>query len=426
MIEPLPFPGRSAAAKSSHEAVRRQNLSLVLRRLHLSGAASRSDLVEWTGLNRSTVGDLVAELANRGLVTESAPRRNGLPGRPSPTVQVRADRVVVLAIEVYADHVGAALVGLGGAILVRATQPRGRVRASFDDDLHTIADLAGTLLRHPLASSVGAIGVAVAGAVGHDGTVSIAPSLPWHDVPLVDRIREVLSLDLPVVVGNDANLATLAEFTRGSGVGCRQFVGLWGDFGVGSGIIVDGTLTTGGSGYAGELGHLPIRRNGRRCDCGARGCWETEVGEQAVLRAAGLEGHGSDAIDQALALANRGDPVVLAGLQEVGRWLGAGLLAVATLIDPERISIGGLLGRFYPYMSDSVTREFGRGRSMAAGHVQIVLARLGANAAVLGAAELAFAPLLSDPASVQFIGASPAGRWVRRAARKEVAARLTA
>ena len=426
MIRSFALRNGSGEAKSTPEAVRQRNLSLVLRRLHSQGAASRSGLVDWTGLNRTTVADLVAELANRGLVTESAPRRSGLPGRPSPTVMVRADRAVVLAIEVYADHVGAALVGLGGTILVRATQPRGRDGGSVDDDLRTVADLAGALLRHPFASSLLSIGVAVAGAVGNDGTVSFAPSLRWHDVRLPDRIRAALALDLPVVVGNDANLATLAEFTRGAGIGCHHFVGLWGDFGVGSGIIVGDTLTTGGSGYAGELGHLPVRRNGRRCDCGATGCLETEVGERAVLRAAGLAGEGPEAIDKALALAQLGDPRVLAGLRQVGRWLGVGLLAVANLIDPERISVGGFLARFYPFLSTAVTDEFKRGRSMAAGHVEIVLARLGINAAVLGAAELALMPVLADPTSVQLVDETAAGRWVRRSARKEVAARRVA
>ncbi len=98
-----------------------------------------------------------------------------------------------------------------------------------------------------------------------------------------------------------------------------------------------------------------------------------------------------------LALAQQGDPDVCSALQGIGRWVGLGLVALANTFDPDRIAIGGLLARVFPYLRDAVAAEFQGGRWMAAGHVEIVPTRLGEVAACLGGAELALNPILSDP-----------------------------
>ncbi len=252
---------RSAGTASgvTHEAVRRRNLSSVLRRLHTAGPSSRSELVEWTGLNRSTVADLVEELAARGLASESGPKRSGLPGRPSPIVQVAPNRAVVLVIEILPDALAASFVGLGGEILTRTRQYRGRYPRPFDAEIEAITELAGSLLVTPPAANLFSVAVAVAGVVRREGgMLAIAPNLDWREVAIGSRLRTMLKLDVPVVVANDANLATLAEFTRGSGIGCHEFLCLWGDVGIGSGILVGETLLIGKEGFAGEVGHLPI------------------------------------------------------------------------------------------------------------------------------------------------------------------------
>jgi predicted NBD/HSP70 family sugar kinase len=386
------------------------------------GPLSRSDLAEWTGLNRSTVGDLVGDLVARGLVTERRASPTGVPGRPSPIVEVVPERVVVLAIEIFPDTLGAALVGLGGAILARSSAPRDRAPRPPAVDITALAELCCPLLDSPVAAGLSAVSVAVAGVVREDGVVVVAPNLEWRDAAIADPLRHELDIDVPVLVANDADLATLAELTRGAGVGSRDFVGLWGEVGVGAGIVVGGTLIRGRAGFAGEVGHLPVRPGGRPCHCGSRGCWETEVGEDGVLRAVGIDGEGGPlVIDRIVAAAEAGDPRTLDGLRSIGRWLGIGLVGLANTLDPDRIALGGMFGRFHPYVRESIASELASRRWMAAGHVEIVAARLRQDAPLLGAAEVALESVLEDPTTIPLSrsGGMGAGRGTSR---KEVSA----
>ncbi|MEA2629808.1 MAG: hypothetical protein QOE66_27, partial [Chloroflexota bacterium] len=328
---------------ATSDAVRRRNLGAILRRIHLGGPASRSELAEWTGLNRSTVGDLVGDLVERGLVRERRAHSTGVPGRPSPIVEIEPRRLVVLAIEIYPDDLGAALVGLGGSILERVRQPRAPRTRAAEEDIARLSEMCWPLLASPAAAGLHAVSVALAGVVRGDGLVVVAPNLEWRETAIAAPLRAALDVEAPVFVANDADLATLAELTRGAGVGSRDFVGLWGEVGVGAGIVVDGSLIRGRGGFAGEVGHMPVRPGGRPCHCGSRGCWETEVGEDAVLRAVGIEGDGGPAVvDRIVAAAEAGDRRTLDGLQSIGRWLGIGLVSLANTLDPDRIALGGM------------------------------------------------------------------------------------
>jgi predicted NBD/HSP70 family sugar kinase len=401
---------------------RRRNLGAILRRVHLGGPASRSELAEWTGLNRSTVGDLVGDLVERGLVSERRARPTGSPGRPSPIVEIEPTRLVVLAVEVFPDELGAALVGLGGVILERVRLPRTRAARSPESDIATLADLCCPLLSLPVAKRLHSVSVAMAGVVRGDGLVVVAPNLEWRDTVFAAPLREALDVAAPVLVANDADLATLAELTRGAGVGSRDFVGLWGEVGVGAGIVVNGSLIRGRAGFAGEVGHMPVRPGGRPCHCGSRGCWETEVGEDAILRAVGIDGEGGpEVVDRILAAAEAGDPGTLEGLASIGRWLGIGLVGLANTLDPDRIALGGMFGRFHPYVRESIANELAHRRWMAAGHVEIVAARLHEDAPLLGAAEMALESVLEDPTTIPVARSGESVRD-RRASREEVPA----
>jgi predicted NBD/HSP70 family sugar kinase len=391
------------------ETVRRANLSAIVCELHSRGPLSRSELVARTGLTRSAIRGLIGELVEGGLLTEERGTSQGAPGRPSPLVQPNADRGVVLAIEITVDSLAVAAVGLGGVVFDLLRVDRSRDRLSVDETVADLAELAGSLrARLAQRDTLLGIGVAVVGIVRRaDGFVTMAPNLGWRDVPLSERLAEALDTRLPIAVANEADLGALAEVRRGAALGADHVLFLSGEVGVGGGLIVDGAPLAGATGYGGEVGHVPVNPNGSRCRCGSIGCWETEVGEGALLR---LAGHPPDAgreeVDAVLAEAAAGSPSVLEALDSVGRWLGFGLAGLVNVFNPQVVVLGGLFGRIHPFVGDTLRTELERlALPQSREVVRVVPASLGVDAPLLGAAELAFEPLLADPAM-----------WIRPAA----------
>jgi len=394
--------GRDEIGQRS-ETVRRANLSAIVRELHERGPLSRSELVTRTGLTRSAIRGLTGELVVAGLVSEEPAVRLGTPGRPSPLVCPNPGGATVLALEIEVDSLAAAVVGLGGEVvsLVRVDRPRGH--SSVDEIVGDLAGLAAAVMagRPPRDPLIG-IGVAVAGVVRRsDGCVSMAPNLGWSDAPLGATLARAFGMRAPISVANEADLGVLAEHRRGVARGVDNVLYISGEVGVGGGLIVDGRPLSGEAGYGGEIGHLPVNPAGATCRCGSVGCLETEVGEGALLLRAGRPATGGRlAVEAVLQEAADGSPAALAALDHVGRWLGLGLAGLINVLNPRLIVLGGHFGRIHPWIGGTLEDELSR-RALPAPRalVRVVPASLGLDAPLLGAAELAFEPLLSDPAA---------------------------
>jgi len=385
------------------ETVRRANLSAIARELHACGRISRSELGTRTGLSRSAIRALISEFVAADLASEERAAPLGTPGRPSAVVRPHPESAVVLALEIAVDSLAAAVVGFGGEVLdsIRVDSARGHL--SLEETVQSLVELSTAVGALPRARrELLGVGVAIVGVVRQDdGLVSIVPNLGWRDVPLAQRLAEALNVSAPVAVANEADLGALSELRRGAARGHRNVLFISGEVGVGGGIIADGRRLTGAAGYAGEVGHMPVNRGGVACRCGSVGCWETEVGEDALLARAGRpRGGGRDAVDAVLHEAADGSPTALEALDHIGGWLGFGLAGLVNLLNPELIVLGGLFGRMHPFVADVVERELDR-LALAAprGLVRVVPAGLGVDSPLLGAAELAFDPFLADPAS---------------------------
>ena len=384
------------------ETVRRSNLSAIVRELHLRGPQSRSELVARTGLTRTAIRALIGQLVAGDLAVEVRGAPVGAPGRPSPLVSPKPSAVLVLAIEIAVDSLAAAVVGVGGEVVERVRIERPRGHLSVDEIAADLANMIRDLrsLERHREAFIG-IGVAIVGVVRRtDGMVSNAPNLGWRDVPLGRHLSEALGLDLPIVVANDADLGAIAELRRGAARGADDLVCVWGEVGIGGGIVVDGKALTGVAGYAGEIGHMPVNPDGAQCGCGSIGCWETEIGERTLLRLAGRpEDGGSEEVEALLERAAAGDPVSLAAFEQVGRWLGIGLAGLVNTLNPRVIVLGGLFSRAHPYIDPALEAQLDR-MALAAprGLVRVAPAELGIDAPLIGAAELALEPFLADPA----------------------------
>lgn len=385
--------GGQTRVGTNTDDVRRRNLSSVARLVHHHGALTRAELTRRTGLSRSTTKDLVEELATRGFVVESAAAVVSQVGRPSSVVSP-GDRVLAVAVTPEVDAVTVGVVGLGGRVLAmrrcpteRIPQPEEAVAIAGD----VIAEIRAGLRDEQVLT---AIGVAVPGLVhGRASEVQLAANLNWNDVPIGRMLSAATGL--PAFAANDANVGAIAEHLFGQHPNADHLIYVnGGPSGIGAGFVVAGGLLDGAAGYAGELGHTYVG-GVEMCHCGTVGCLETEVTQAPLARLlAQLD-------DPAMAHLPVHSSAELDVINRQARSLAIALGNAVNMLNPRLIVLGGFL-RVFPAHAATVLRdELGR-RSLRASRdlVRVVPATLGAKTLMIGAAELAFAPVLADPGSV--------------------------
>lgn len=390
-------PQRRAGLGTNQEAVRRHNLGTVLRHVHGAGQISRAELTSLMGLNRSTIGGLVAELESLGIAEQSMPVggvRQGA-GRPSAGVRVAGDGPFVIAVDLGVDRAVVARVGLGGRVLERAQAP-----VHSDGEAWQVGATVASLVRlvvdgAPAAAPLVGMGISVPGLVRRsDGLVRLAPNLDWHDVSFGGIVLAALGLDVPVSLANDADMGALAEHVRGAAVGVDDLIYVSGNVGVGAGVITGGVRLEGAGGYAGEVGHLRFNPQGRPCHCGNRGCWETEVGAHAIAEAISCPPDKVAQLDEVL----EGFSYPPRELRATGTALGHGLASIVNTFNPHVIVLGGYFRTLYPLVRAEIDAGLAdRALPAPLESVTLVLPGLESDSPLLGAAEIALEPLFVDP-----------------------------
>lgn len=379
------------------EDVRRANLAAILGILYRNGAASRTALSRHTGRNRSTIASLVTDLVDIGLVNERDPDSLGVVGRPSPVVSIRPE-VAAIAVNPEIDVLTIGLVGLDGQVRRVIRHEYDRIPTASEVLSITAAVIAGMRLELE-ALLVAGIGVAVPGQVRtEDGLVRNAPHLDWHDEPFAEPLAEATGY--AVQVANDAALGALAEHEFGAGRGKDNLIYVnGGASGIGGGVISAGVPLGGASGYAGELGHVRVSSSAVADSAGIAGTLEAEVTRAELLEALGLTRAEPGQFEAAL-LADRSERVAAVVARQLGH-LGTALAAAINLLNPQVVALGGFLAAIQAYDPERLTRAVAASAlSPSLEGVVITPAELGANLLMVGAAGLAFAPLLADPASI--------------------------
>lgn len=388
-----------AVSGNSNEQVRRHNLSVVLGLAHRAGGLSRAQLTRHTGLNRSTIADLVGELVDRDLVIEAEPDSSGQVGRPSPIVRPNP-KAVCLTINPEVDAITIGVVGLDGTVLKRVRYPSPRSTSAKEAVAICAAVIEGMRSELETRYFTFGIGVAVPGLVRErDGMVRLAPHLGWVDEPLARMLAEATGY--AVVAANDASLGALAESTFGSGRDVSDLIYLnGGASGIGGGVIAGGASLAGIAGYAGEFGHTLVNSAGVICSCGAQGCLETEVARAPLLELVGLTDADGDELE--LALTTSTSPAVEAEVVRQLDYLAVALRNAINVLNPRLIVLGGFLGSLYAVAPAYLDEKMAQQPLLASRQeVKIVRSQLGSDLLMIGAAELAFESILSDPASAR-------------------------
>lgn len=348
------------------QAVRETNLGIVLRTIRRSAPCSRAVVAAATGLTKATVSSLVADLISRGLVRETGLVPERRVGRPGMMLTIDGSTLVAIGLEVNVDYIAIAAVDL----LEREVLSK---HVEFDarsaGPLASAARLRTALLdvvADPLLRDRPLLGVSVAVPALIDapaGTVTNAPNLGWRDFPLRERLTALLAhsplAGLPVLVDNDANLGAVAEYRGGHLARTLDLVYLTGEVGIGAGVLMNGELLRGTSGFAGEVGHIPLLRDGPACACGRRGCLESLAGVDAILRRAvpdlvpegPLRGSGlGELVVEAADRADNGDAAALDALRTAGEWLGRAAATLVNLLNPSAIVLGGYFVPLAPWL----------------------------------------------------------------------------
>jgi len=380
---------------TNQEAVRRHNLGTLLRHVHQVGSSSRAELTKGMGLNRSTIAGLVAELEALGAVVnaEAVGTSRGA-GRPSVGVRIAPDGPFVVAVDLGVDRVVAARVGLGGSVRERAET------VISGSEAWQVGSIVAGLVRQvvaqaPATSPMVGIGISVPGMVRRsDGLIRLAPNLDWHDVSFGGIVLAALGVDVPVSLGNDADLGAVAEHQRGAGVDVDDLIYISGNVGVGAGVITGGKRLEGAGGYAGEIGHLSFNRAGKLCHCGNLGCWETEVGAHAIAEALKCP---QDRIPQLWEVLD-GYEKAPRELRAIGTAIGQGLSSLVNVFNPQVVVLGGYFDAMYSLVRTEIDDGLAeRALPAALESVSLTVPALGRDSVLLGAAEMAFEPLFVDP-----------------------------
>ncbi|MEX1336125.1 MAG: ROK family transcriptional regulator [Candidatus Limnocylindrales bacterium] len=377
--------------------LRRSNRTAVLRELLFRGPSSRQALAGETGLSAGTVGLVVTELLDEGLVEEVGSEQSA-GGRPRTIIQVAAERAVSVGVDLGER-------GLRVEAFDLAWQRRAEVFVDLD-----ASDAQPTTVVERITGAVGqvvagsglarahvlGVGVSVPGVVERTAASRIyAPSFGWDGLPLGEMLKE--HLDAPVRVDNGAKAMGQAELWFGAGREAADAIVALLGIGVGAAVFTEGRLYRGSRSSAGEWGHTPVVVDGDPCRCGSRGCLEAYIGESAILRRWDtLRGLGGDdaapAGERIDALFARSDtqPEAAAATEHFARYLGAGLATLINLFNPETIVLAGSVGlRIPPAVLEMVRAAAGRyALRQPFESVRIVPGRLGHDAVALGAATL--------------------------------------
>jgi len=395
-----------------------ENVSLAgqaITLIHGGQVRTRSALTAELGVSRATAGAVTGRLRELGLIEVEAGPGGGAHGRPSHRLLIDPGGPAVIAAQIHPDGYEVALVGLGGRIS-QAERVHAEMSADPARALAPLAADAARLLRASGRRCAGAA-LAVASAVSSPGGDAVGalylgwpPNAPVRD--LFARCLEEQSVDAPGCVAvNDINAAALAEHRHGAGAGASVLLMVaTGHRGVGGALVLGGTLFTGSGGFGMEAGHVAVDPDGRPCPCGNRGCLSVETDGGRFLEAAGRQpSPGSPDLDQAIAVLRDSydsDPAVRAAAAGLAGYLGRGLAGLVNVLNPDRILLGGL-HRYLLESEPRLLRETIAERSPWNRGAEIpVRATTLDHATLIGAAELAWQPVLDNPEALD----DPAGR----------------
>lgn len=311
----------------------------VLAVLGARGPSSRADLARELAVSPALITQIVRALLAEDLVRELEAVVSPRGGRPSKLLTLSPNSAHAVGIKVVADHMALVEVALDGEVTRSAVVP---LDSSSPTAVSQIADHARDFVGSSPSARILGVGVGVPGIVdSQESGVVDSTQLDWHRVALGASLRQ--ELELPVVVENNVNALSLAERLFGPGRGFEDFLVVTIGTGVGAGILSEGRILRGSTGSAGDFGHVPVLADGPVCQCGNRGCLESLICEEALIRSGVADGaiEQGQTVDDLREAADAGDESACAVFAEAGGHLGRALAGAVNIVDPEAVIVSG-------------------------------------------------------------------------------------
>jgi predicted NBD/HSP70 family sugar kinase len=392
---------RPSGGSIDQMSMRTHNLALVLQFVRDNAPCTRVQIATATGLTKAGVGNLVADLFDRGLLTESS-RTLQTGGRPASLLSLDGGRVHMISAEINRSE---------ARIVVRDLAQRELGTARLDlapghrpgRTIPLLAELlTGELDRAAREDAIVAgIGITAPALVDNAGTIVRAPALGWLDVDIVGLLRAAgLTPEVDIEVDNIANYSALAE-ALGESRRTGSLAHIEFGAGIGVGIVLKNELHRGAEGFSGAIGHIVMDPDGPVCSCGRVGCLEPLANLSALVAAAGtidgiVDGAQTTADDIASALA--AGRLEASALETVGRWVARGSADLINIFNPEVLVLGGYVTQVAPWLMPFVEKELARhvvAPNLAG--TRVMVSRHGRDAALVGASRALAERVFDDP-----------------------------
>lgn len=321
----------------NQQVVKKNNKALVLQLIIEKEPISRADIAQVSGLNKTTVSTLVTELLEEDLIFESGPGASS-GGRRPVILHFNKDAGYAIGVDIGVNYVLSVLTDLKGNILIEKNQTV--TRTSYATIMSIVQDMIQSLMTEMPKSRYGivGIGVGVPGIVNNEGAILLAPNLGWSNIQFKEDLEKLYKV--PVIIENEANAGAVGEQQFGAGQDQDNILYISAGIGIGVGIFVNRALYKGKSGFSGEMGHMIIDMNGKRCNCGSRGCWEAYASEQALLE---MSDSSVESLEELIQLAINGDKKAKELFEMIGNYLGFGINNIINTFNPEQVIIGNRL-----------------------------------------------------------------------------------
>lgn len=352
---------------------------------------SRAELSKITGLNKATISIQVADLLNENLICETRLEHNVVGRRPI-MLSINKDAGYVLGIDLDYNHIQYMVSDLGGNPVQHDS-----INLEIDSYEELVQLLIKQIKKYKNDYSKKHYGlvsvmIGIHGTVNKDESIYFVPSYQWQNKSLkTDLMKE---LDMDISIQNNANLSAYSErvykYHESNHLLCLLF-----SSGIGSGIMIDGKLHKGFHGYAGEMGHMIISKDGEACRCGNKGCWELYSSEPSLLARLAMQlGVPKVTHDDVQSLLAKQDPTTLQLMKQYIIDLSIGLNNIINIYNPETLVLTSELLKMYPNAIEEIKNNL---NSAVSQYGELVISDFGNSSCTLGACALAIQRFLEVP-----------------------------